>query len=217
MSTTVDSLVQTPCISKDSPLFLSKINAPLQFDHQMIMRGFKFIAFETETPRKDLGILYRVEPDKTIIVQSYVMPDWSYCLPSKCVEIKEYVPKIIKGKTYYFQLTFNSMTQNSPNVMKKKEIINKEICDFKRNTYLECDARTWLQRRDLGGDLTVLTLSSEKQYQRSYNHVIPVNRALVFGTITVTNPELLLHHIRNGIGRSRAYGCGLISLAPAIG
>ncbi|MET7686929.1 type I-E CRISPR-associated protein Cas6/Cse3/CasE [Streptomyces sp. NPDC005483] len=35
------------------------------------------------------------------------------------------------------------------------------------------------------------------------------------GTATITNPDLLRQKITEGIGRGKAYGCGLLSIAPA--
>jgi hypothetical protein len=35
----------------------------------------------------------------------------------------------------------------------------------------------------------------------------------VNGRLTVTNPEVLIKVLSCGVGRSRAYGCGLLSLA----
>jgi CRISPR system Cascade subunit CasE len=202
MSTTVGSLVQTPHVNGVSPLYLSKITAPIAFDHQMIMRGFTYLRSQSKTPRHDFGVLYRVEPDESLIVQSNVMPDWSHCLPVHCIQTKTYSPKIIKGSKYYFRLAFNSISRLS----------NEEI-----KVESNIDPTLWLNKRQIGGKIQIIESFIVKEHGRSRNHLIPINKASVFGTITVTNPELLLHHIRNGIGRSRAYGCGLISLAPAIG
>ncbi|MFF5309781.1 type I-E CRISPR-associated protein Cas6/Cse3/CasE [Streptomyces massasporeus] len=41
------------------------------------------------------------------------------------------------------------------------------------------------------------------------------NRIRFDGTATITNPDLLRQKITEGIGRGKAYGCGLLSIAPA--
>ncbi len=39
-------------------------------------------------------------------------------------------------------------------------------------------------------------------------------KATYEGILTVTHPELLRQTLERGLGRGRAYGCGLLTLAP---
>jgi CRISPR system Cascade subunit CasE len=42
----------------------------------------------------------------------------------------------------------------------------------------------------------------------------PLNTHLITGVATVTDTDTLIHKIVNGAGAARAYGCGLLSVAP---
>ena len=43
---------------------------------------------------------------------------------------------------------------------------------------------------------------------------VPVVTATFDGRLTVTDPEALRQALTSGIGRAKAYGCGLMTLAP---
>ncbi|WP_261717544.1 type I-E CRISPR-associated protein Cas6/Cse3/CasE [Streptomyces sp. FZ201] len=91
-------------------------------------------------------------------------------------------------------------------------------------------ADDWWQRQADNAGLKVLTLHSRPvdaardwQYptgtapaDRARNsNRIHHHRVRFDGTAAVIDPDLLRTAIRNGIGRGKAYGCGLLSIAPA--
>lgn len=47
-------------------------------------------------------------------------------------------------------------------------------------------------------------------------HSITVMQAHLEGTLTVTNKEAFMESVTKGIGRGRAYGCGLLQVTPLI-
>jgi CRISPR system Cascade subunit CasE len=91
-------------------------------------------------------------------------------------------------------------------------------------------AEEWWQRQVTAVGLQPLTLNSQpvdaardrqqpanpksrtaaKSTNRVHHH-----RVRFDGTATITDPDLLRTAIHNGIGRGKAYGCGLLSVAPA--
>ncbi|KAA6212410.1 type I-E CRISPR-associated protein Cas6/Cse3/CasE [Streptomyces albofaciens JCM 4342] len=46
---------------------------------------------------------------------------------------------------------------------------------------------------------------------------VVINSVTFEGRLRVTNAEALTHHLLNGIGPAKAYGCGLLTLAPIKG
>lgn len=200
MKTTVDLRQFHPQLDGGLTLYLSRITAPLPIDHQLVMRGFPRGA--TCFPRAEFGVLYRVEPDGSAIIQSNVEPDWSTCLPANRVQTKEYNPErqIIEGASYRMRLAFNSVDRSPM------------ISDPSRIHEVSADPTEWLSKRDIGGAIIIDHVSVTPQFSRSKNSLVPTNRAIVDGIITVTNKDKLLQCIRKGVGRNKAYGCGLLSL-----
>lgn len=91
-------------------------------------------------------------------------------------------------------------------------------------------ADDWWQRQAGNAGLHVLTLRSQPvDAARDRQHpagTAPADRAKKInrihhhrvrfdGTATVTEPDLLRAAVQSGIGRGKAYGCGLLSIAPA--
>lgn len=54
----------------------------------------------------------------------------------------------------------------------------------------------------------------DKHGHRDHNRIRHA-RTRFDGTATITDPARLRHTILNGIGRAKAYGCGLLSITPA--
>lgn len=61
---------------------------------------------------------------------------------------------------------------------------------------------------------TTATTNTTKLRGRKPTTTITITATTIEGTAHITNPETLRTAIHTGIGRARAYGCGLLSLAP---
>lgn len=79
------------------------------------------------------------------------------------------------------------------------------------------DAQAWWQRRASQAGLTLtLTTHQPRPYRRPrdappgpHHHLVQFD-----GTAHITDPDALATALADGIGRGRAYGAGLLSLAP---
>lgn len=68
-------------------------------------------------------------------------------------------------------------------------------------------------------DLAVAIVEKERiRFQRGKSgkpgSLVTLNRVAFEGILTVKNPELLRSAMLNGLGAAKAYGCGLLTLAP---
>lgn len=77
------------------------------------------------------------------------------------------------------------------------------------------------QRRPHHGDLHTLTVRDERTLTFAKNrdtpsarHQVKVVTVTYDGHLTVTDPQALRRTLTQGIGRAKAYGCGLMTLAP---
>jgi CRISPR system Cascade subunit CasE len=64
----------------------------------------------------------------------------------------------------------------------------------------------------LGGGLEIDRIQESTGVDWSGDNVISVNRAVVDGYLTVTDSAKVENLLINGVGRKKAYGCGLMSL-----
>lgn len=74
------------------------------------------------------------------------------------------------------------------------------------------DLRDWVVRR-FDGAATINPDLSIGRYERAYE-ADQADSLLIEGHLTVTNPDAMTQLLRDGIGRDRAYGCGLILTRP---
>lgn len=169
-------------------MFLTKVQQ--QMDHRSVMAGFE--AIETDTPRLALGILYRIDGGCTI-VQSNVPPQLI-----KGSTTIHYKPEVIKGELYAFRVAVKCVERSQ----------GKERC---------IDPDAWFERRLLGADFNIKAAERCPFADRaSSGHIVPINRWNIEGLLTVTNPDLFLSNLKNGLGRGKAWGCGLLSIVSAV-
>ncbi|SET13540.1 type I-E CRISPR-associated protein Cas6/Cse3/CasE [Thorsellia anophelis] len=52
------------------------------------------------------------------------------------------------------------------------------------------------------------------QFEGKASHLITLHQATIQGTLTVTNKILFANSFKNGLGRGRSFGCGLLQITP---
>jgi CRISPR system Cascade subunit CasE len=173
------------------------------------------------------GFLFRIDPSHEgaqIIVQSAVVPNWSYafanfrgvlaCEPKVC----EYVPDFAAGQRLQFRLEANPT----------RKIDTKSASDkarrHGRRVPVAADACIdWLQRFEVAAGfkldpqavrlefgLVRARKSSDKDDGVSYAS------ARFDGILAVTDPHGFSQRLLGGFGSAKAYGFGLMSVIPAI-
>ena len=183
--------------------------------HRTIMRAFP------EDLSPDERILFRLELGSgssglTLLVQSAGEPDWSWLGGAKgpryLMEIQEpnpwvkpYKPVFSVGQRLYFRLRANPTVKRA----------GKRL-----GLYREEDQWAWLRRKAERGGFAVLGANITWQEQvrgarRPAGHVLCLLAVQFDGLLEVSEPERFLASIRNGLGSGKAFGCGLLSVAPA--
>lgn len=121
--------------------------------------------------------------------------------------------RLMKGQQYSFKLTANPsriVTDDKGKKKRKAEVGPKNQLN-------------WLLTRadDMGVKFVELdegsacrVVGTKRLDFRKKNHRVTVVTATFTGVLEVTDPEKLRAILRNGIGRAKAYGCGLLTLAP---
>ncbi len=206
--------------------------------HRTIMSAFPQVNEQREA-RADLAVLHRLDIDQrgeriALLVQSGEEADWS-CLPDGYLfnpageghnhatkSISDALAAFRKGQVLRFRLRANPT----------KRIDTKSGPDGQRRNGRRVDLRTetqqveWLSRRaDRAGFRLVPVYpgsnapavrvgTSEKLRGRTTGRLVTLAGILFEGLLEVTDPDDLRFAIREGLGPGKAFGCGLLSLAP---
>ena len=165
-------------------MFLTKIGRPI--GHREIMSGFP--KTKSLTPRSDFQILFRHDAQVTLI-QSNIRPSLENS------QAKEFTIEPVVGRSYYFRTAINSVSKQS----RTRKLFSVQPED-------------WLKSRDFGANFSVESAIQILRVEESKGRKVPINHWTLWGTLVVTDSDRLTSVMRSGIGRGRAWGCGLLSI-----
>ncbi len=194
-----DTILTTETFT-DTTLYTSLIT-PETLDiasmHRLVMAGFDLDP-ELQNARSVHNILYRLNPDGTVIVQSTLEPqNWSDLVPD--FKVRDWNTNVItEGKTYRFEMCFNSVAQFAK----------------QNNRRVNISPEKWLERRNLGAELELTDTTHNHVNDNSKNRHFRLRLTTVCGTLTIIDIERFTKYLVKGIGKAKSYGAGLISLAP---
>ena len=193
--------------------------------HRTIMRGFV-------EKRDQSGILHRLDVQPRtgaiiLLVQSMSEPDWSslaekdYLLPIDPFSgldnpaVKQISLPLRPNQVLSFRLRAN------PTIKKARRDDNGERRNSNRVPLVREEKQVeWLEQRakDNGFRLLHLGISQPQKLtgrKKDNGRAITLYTVQFDGRLQVTNADKLLEAVKNGIGPAKAFGCGLLSLAPA--
>ena len=207
--------------------------------HRTVMSAFPQFK-EQGGARSGLSVLHRLDIDQrgsniALLVQSGSSPDWS-CLPEGYLfnldregrnpatkSISDALVSLHRGQVLRFRLRANPTrkidTKSGPNGQRR----NGKRVDLRT----ESQQIEWLSRRadragfrlvpayPDGNAPAVRVGASEKLRGRTTNRLVTLAGVLFDGLLEVADPDKLRLAIREGIGPGKAFGCGLLSLAPS--
>ena len=202
-------------VPADSPHFFERTGEHRRVsnwsDQSQVHRAVMSLFPDTDgTARSDLGVLYRVDrlPNRpsVVLVQSSVPPRPVAGLRTRdCTGVLEHVPV---GTRLRFRTQVNAVRNNkgrrSP-IRVGGPDGGPELLD-------------WLSARLHGvADVTIDSAVIERFTTRGggSSQRTTVFTVIVDGTVNVTDAQVLADQQRSGLGRARAFGCGLISYARA--
>jgi CRISPR system Cascade subunit CasE len=210
--------------------------------HRTVMSGFPRADGEA---RRRFSILYRLEVRRgtaTLLVQSEAEPDWSNLKPGylgappACKRVDAAYEAVASGQTLRFRLHANPTKRIPPANPRKRTGPRVEL-------QREEDQLHWLRRKGEMGGFELLSVQAAPALQAGEGALggeVPDVRAvsqakvigrrlrdhaghakLTFGSVLfdgelrVTDIERFREALRTGIGSGKAYGFGLLSIAPA--
>lgn len=188
---------------------------------------------QVHAPRgPDTGFLFRIEPQPggraVILVQSATKPDWDYAfhnagyLLAAPAEVKTFEPRFGKGQRLRFRLLANPTRRlSSHSVEADGQPVDARYVG-KRVPVRDDHLIDWLIRQSeswgvIDKDCTTIQpgyVYANKERNGQGQHLRSVRYD---GILTVTDPDKLQTAIAQGIGAGKAFGFGLLSVAPVRG
>ncbi len=189
--------------------------------------------------RNEAGFLFRVEPDlpARVLVQSVLRPDWDYAfqnaqhLLAEAPSVREFDPALKVGTEYRFRLTMLMVKRRADKDDKSKSPTEHPIrCflpsvnpgepprpDVKFTAWREKLAAEALRHGfELGAYPSKLSVQPVRHLLMkplADGTSMPFNAAMFEGMLACTDAEKLKSAVISGIGRGKAFGMGLLSLA----
>jgi CRISPR system Cascade subunit CasE len=208
--------------------------ADCQQMHRTLLSAFP--QADSDTVRAEFGLLFRVEVNArsghvAVLVQARCQPDWSrlqqdgYLLTEPLTSniADKYSPAVLHHQR---QLRFRLRANPT------RKIETKSLPDgTKRNgrrveLFREEDQIAWLQRKaeTAGFRILHLQLNADVPNVRAQpeNKTISRTKRLTFGSVLfegeleIINTEQFIQTLCDGIGTGKAYGFGLLSIAPVV-
>jgi CRISPR system Cascade subunit CasE len=182
------------------------------------------------TRRGDAGFLFRIDPEPggraVILVQSAVKPDWGYAFHNAAhllaapPETKSVEPHFKRGQHLRFRLLANPtkrLRQDSRSSQGRP--VDAEWVG-KRVAVRSDDLENWLSRRAERAGFRITRLAGlqpgylyvSRCAERGKGHRL--RSARYDGTLEVTDPGRFCETLVSGIGPGKAFGFGLLSIAP---
>lgn len=188
--------------------------------HRTILRAFG-------SDRKAANVLHRLEINPRsgqmmLLVQSKTAPDWGWLVETGVLlpvdpfsgldnpAVKEVSPPLRDGQTLQFRLTAN------PSIKKVRRNENGERRNSNRVPLVhEAKQLEWLQKQATDNGFRILNAEiGQAQKQTSRKKKITVYTVQFNGRLQITNAATFTQALQKGIGPAKAFGCGLLSIAP---
>jgi CRISPR system Cascade subunit CasE len=196
--------------------------------HQRLMDLYPDALSSGEHARSALGVLHRIEREHsgtTILVQSALapdtdrLPDGYLARPADTRNLATLLDWIIDGRTARYRIDA-SPTRSVPNEERHPED-HPRAGQRKRGRRVPLSgeqALAWWQRQSgLAGLDVQLVIDTPQVPAIGYRDTGRLQHSLTRyeGVATVTDANALRTALLTGIGQGRAYGAGLLSVAPA--
>ena len=160
--------------------------------------------------RHHLGVLWRAEPGDppTLLLQSHTAPDVG-ALPdgyatAQIRDLSAHLRALAAGQIVRYRLTANpARTLRAGGTNHQKTVPAAEIGDW------------WQRRAQSIGLNPVDTPTAIAQPTRPINrggHLIPIRATRIDGAAEIGDADALRAAIRGGVGRAKAWGCGLLTV-----
>ncbi|MDR1688960.1 MAG: type I-E CRISPR-associated protein Cas6/Cse3/CasE [Clostridiales bacterium] len=185
-------------------------------------------AIESCFPKREEGNerkLWRLDKlnDKLyLLILSAEQPDFKDFIPQfspqdALGEVKDYTPlleRMEQGQIWRFRLCANAVRSVAEVNGERGKIYAHVTIGYQREWLLKRSERYGFLLKD--EDFEVVQSSTVKFRRRGENALATISMSVYEGLLTVSDPLLFREALTGGIGRAKAYGCGLITVAGTL-
>jgi CRISPR system Cascade subunit CasE len=160
-----------------------------------------------------------------LLLQSVIKPDFTHIVEQfgwlgQTWETKEYdgfLLRLRNGQTWRFRLRANPVHSIHIDGNARGKVMG-HVTISQQKAWLADRAGKFgfeMERTSDGDAIFEVTQSETTEFRRQ-GKTVTVETAVFEGVLRITDAESLVSAMKNGIGRAKAYGCGLLTLARQI-
>ena len=192
-----------------------------------IMHAAVMASFDSFSPGKsDTRVLWRIDrlasstylliqsgdkPDLHHIVDQFGRPDTGQT--GDTVDYEPFISNIEVGQTWRFRLRANPVRSIPPKEPNARGKVCHHITSEQQLKWLLDRCENWGVSMSNGGSPTVNIVQREKRTFDRKGSKVTISTVTFEGELTIINRDKFVESLRNGIGRAKAYGCGMITIA----
>lgn len=181
-------------------------------------RGILHTAFENSVEGKRPHVLWRLEPDMSILAISNEIPYLgdiqvqfgNDMVKPSCKPYEPYLDTICTGDLMRFRVTVNPVINKSDGSKNGKDV----PLNLRRTKNYPFCAEDWIIKKleERGASVcSIRDIGHETSYFLKEGRRIPIFIVSYSGLLNVIDADLLKDAMREGIGGKKTYGCGLLT------
>lgn len=163
--------------------------------HRSVMGLFAALPEGNGNRRDELGVLWRKEPTSYILIRSKIAPT---NLPISAKTRQEPQFSLHSGDPILFRIAVNAVVRHP----KEKG----------GHTPVE-DVESWLAAKLSSSLDDLVAFRHDRTVYKSQVRDLTIQTDLLEGAAIVADPSHLERQLENGVGRAKAFGCGLLTVA----
>ncbi|MGL4306376.1 MAG: type I-E CRISPR-associated protein Cas6/Cse3/CasE [Mycobacteriaceae bacterium] len=154
------------------------------------------------------------EPDLTHIVEQ---AGWQTGNPWQTRDYSPLLKKLQEGQQWSFRLTANPVFYARKGDWEDTKPVGHLTVKHQEQWLLDRVERLGFQIPDgLEEEKSFAVVERKSLFFRKGGHKVTLTIATFEGILEITDKESFLRSLTAGIGRAKAYGCGLLTIAPAV-
>lgn len=160
------------------------------------------------TPQTVLWMVSAEEPDLTHLEEQ---AGWPSRPTSRSMSYDGLLSGLAVGQAWGFRLTANpthTVTQNG-----RKQVLGHVTPSQQLGWLLDRQEQLGVRLADTAGESTVQLVGRDVRKFKRQGSTVTLATASFSGLLTVADPDRLRSALIGGVGRGKAYGCGLMTLA----
>jgi len=174
------------------------------------------VLWRLDTETRDRTFLYVVSPDQPDFSHLAEQAGWPSVDRGASKDYAPFLARLECGQRWRFRLTANPTRYVRPDLgVRAKRVAHVSAAHQEAWLVERSSAHGFTVSGADGARDLVITARGSRRFDRSGSSG-PVTLAVAQfdGTLEITDPELLRRALTTGIGPAKAYGCGLLTLAP---